>query len=61
MAREIRIKIPTPDELVPEEFRSHMINAYKEILLAIRSLIDRRLKKLEESESKRELKKIEIT
>ncbi len=60
--KEIRIKIPTPDEVVPEEFKKHVLNASKETLLALRSLIDAGIKKLEEFESKKkELKKIEVS
>ena len=65
MAKEIKIRIPTPDEVVPEEFKGHMLNAYREFLLAMRSLIDESLKKLDELESKskqkKEIKKIDIT
>ncbi len=60
--KEIRIKIPTPEEVVPEEFKKHVLNASKETLLALRSLIDAGIKKLEEFESKKkELKKIEVS
>ncbi len=55
--REIRIRIPLPE--VPKEFKEHMANAYKEFLLAIRSVIDERIKKIEEGKEKR-LKKIEV-
>ncbi|HIP25130.1 MAG TPA: hypothetical protein EYG81_01505 [Archaeoglobus profundus] len=57
---EIRIKIPKPNEVLPEDFRKHMLQAYKELLLAIRSLIDVQIKKLEKSE-KKEIKKIDIS
>ncbi|WP_456328153.1 hypothetical protein [Archaeoglobus sp.] len=57
--KEVRIRIPTPDEILPNEFREHMANAYKEFLLALRSLIDERIKKVEERKEKK-LKKIEI-
>ncbi len=62
MPKEIRIKVPTPNEVVPEEFKGHLLNASKELLLAMRSLIDESLRKLEEMESrgKKELKKIEV-
>ncbi len=62
MPKEIKIKVPTPNEVVPEEFKSHMLNAYKEFLLAMRSLIDESIKKIEEMEAKekKEIKKIEV-
>ncbi len=61
-AKEIKIRIPAPDEVVPGEFKGHLLNAYREILLAMRSLIDESLKKLDELESKKkkEIKKIDI-
>ncbi len=62
MAKEIKIRIPTPDEIVPEEFKVHMLNASKEFLLAMRSLIDEAIKRTERLESKKkELKKIEVS
>ncbi len=63
MPKEIKIRIPTPNEIVPEEFKSHMLNASKEVLLAMRSLIDESLKKIEEFEAKgkKEIKKIEVS
>ncbi len=63
MPKEIKIKVPTPNEVVPEEFKSHMLNAYKEFLLAMRSLIDESIKKIEEMEAKekKEIKKIEVS
>jgi methionine synthase II (cobalamin-independent) len=63
MPKEIKIKVPTPNEVLPEEFKTHVINAYKEFLLAMRSLIDEQIKKLEELESKekKEIKKIDIS
>lgn len=57
--REVRIRIPTAEDILSSEFRRHMINAYKEVLLAIRSLIDERIKKIEEGKEK--IKKIEIS
>jgi len=61
MPREIKIRIPTPDEVLPEEFKTHMLNAYKEILLAMRSLIDEGIRRLEESKEKKKIKQIEIS
>lgn len=63
MAKEIKIRIPTPDEVVPDEFRMHVLNASKELLLALRSIIDEGIKKIERMEvkEKKELKKIEVS
>jgi len=58
--REVKIKIPAPEDVVPEEFKHHMTQAYKEILLAFKSLIDERIKKIESGEKKK-IKKIEIS
>ncbi len=67
MPKEIKVKVPTPDDVLPEEFRRHALQAYKEFLLAMKSLIDEHVKKIEELESllskeneKKEIKKIEI-
>jgi len=54
---EIRIPIPTLDDLIPSDFRRHMRNAYREILLAFKSLIEREIERSE----KKEVKKIEIS
>ncbi len=61
--KEIKIRIPEPSDLFPENFSTHMLKAYKELLLAFRELIDERIKKIEEierGEGKKEIKKIEI-
>lgn len=62
--REIKIVIPDVEDVLPEEFLQHMLNATKEILLAMRSLIDSGLEKVEAieelSKAKKEIKKIEI-
>ena len=67
MPKEIKVKVPTPDEILPEDFRKHALKAYKELLLAMRSLIDDHVKKIDELEEmlskkneKKEIKKIEI-
>ncbi len=61
MPKEIKIKVPTPEDVVSEEFVKHLANAYKELLLAAKCLIDNQIKKVEEkAENPRELKKIEI-
>ncbi len=52
--REIRIVLP--DELfnlfLPAETKKHLLRAKKEILLALRSLIDARIEALEKREEK---------
>ncbi len=59
--KEIKIKVPTAEDVFSEEFLKHMVNAYKELLLAARCLIDTQIKKVEEKASNpKELKKIEI-
>jgi len=61
--KQVKIQVPTPDEIVPEEFSKHMLNAYKEFLLGFRSLIDEQIKKVEDIESgkvDKVIKKIEI-
>jgi len=62
--REIKIVLPDLEDVVPEEFVEHMLNATKEVLLAMRTLIDSGLDKIEAVEeiakAKKEIKKIEI-
>ncbi len=62
--REIKIVLPDLEDVVPEEFMQHMLNATKEILLAMRTLTDSGLDKIEAVEeiakAKKEIKKIEI-
>lgn len=63
MPRDVKVKIPTMDDVFPEEFREHMFEAYKESLLAIRSLVDAQVKKIEKGKEEKEskvVKKIEI-
>ncbi|MFP3908948.1 MAG: hypothetical protein ACLFVI_05870 [Archaeoglobaceae archaeon] len=63
MPRDVKVKIPTMDDVLPREFREHLMEAYKESLLAFRSLIDAQVKRIEEGEADREskvIKKIEI-
>lgn len=43
---------------VPEESRKHLKNAKKEVLLAIKSAIDKKIEELEKD--KREVKKIKV-
>ncbi|MFN3383687.1 MAG: hypothetical protein ACK401_02180 [Archaeoglobaceae archaeon] len=62
MPKEVRIEIPTLEDIFPSEFTEHALKAYKEFLIALRSLIDVQIKKIEEMEKKekKEIKKIEI-
>jgi hypothetical protein len=51
------IKISLPEELfslfLPLQAQEHLVRAKKEVLLALRSLIDARLESLENKESRR--------
>jgi hypothetical protein len=62
MPREVRVPFPSLEDLFPPEFVEHSIKAYKEFLLAIKSLIDAQLERIEKMEKreKKEIKKIEI-
>ncbi|MEM0203643.1 MAG: hypothetical protein QXO16_07650 [Archaeoglobaceae archaeon] len=62
MPRDVKITIPTLEDLFPAEFTEHTLKAYKEFLIALRSLIDAQIKKIEEIEKKekKEIRKIEI-
>lgn len=63
MPKQVKIAVPTADDVLPESFRKHMLQAYKEFLLAFKSLIDEQVKKIEEFESgkkRKVIKKIEI-
>ncbi len=60
--KEVKIKVPTADDFVSDEFVEHVVNAYKEFLLALRCVIDEQIKKAEErAKGGKELKKIEIS
>lgn len=43
---------------VPEETKKHLKNARKEVLLALKSVIERRIEKLEKPE--KEIKKVKV-
>ncbi len=62
--REVKIVLPLPDDVLPDEFVVHLLNATRELLLAFRSLIDAGVEKIDEVESslkeRREIQKIEI-
>jgi hypothetical protein len=53
-AREIRITLPEElfKLLMPEEAREHLWRARKEVLLALRSLIDTRIEMIERKEAR---------
>ena len=57
--KEVKIKIPTPDDFVSGEFGKHMLKAYKEFLLAVASIPHRHMKKIEEFEKQTEERKKE--
>ena len=52
--KEIRISIPVPDDLfgllMPGAAAGHLLKARKEVLLALRALIDSRIEVLEKKE-----------
>lgn len=56
-AKTREIKITLPEELftlfLPEKSLEHLVSAKKEVLLAIRSLIDARIEALEKREGKK--------
>lgn len=56
--KEIRISIPEDlfSILIPEKTATHLMNARKEMLLSLRSLIDARIEALETFEKKRTTK-----
>ncbi len=60
--REIRITLPQElfDLLVPQETHQHLARAKKEVLLALRSLIDARIEMIEKRESRRDAAKKKI-
>ena len=55
--REIKIKIPTPDDFLHGEFGKRMLRAYKEFLLAMASILHSRVKRIEELEKQIEEEK----
>ncbi len=55
--REIKIRIPTPDDILSGEFGKHMLKAYKEFLLAIASIPHNHVKRIEEIEKRIEEKR----
>jgi len=56
--KEIRISIPEDlfSLFIPEKTASHLMNARKEVLLSLRSLIDARIEAMERFEKKRTAK-----
>ncbi len=61
--KEIRITIPEDlfSLFVPNETIGHLVNAKKEMLLGLRSIIDAKIKALEKMEEKKVTKKKKIT
>jgi len=62
--REIVIKIPEFKGIIPDEFKLHVLRAYKEFLLAFKSLVEKRIEKIEALEKElqegKSIKKIEV-
>ncbi|MDI9646706.1 MAG: hypothetical protein QFX40_08490 [Archaeoglobales archaeon] len=62
--KEIRILIPTPEDLLPDEFYKHMFNAMREFLLAVKCIVDAGIAKIDEideiAKEKKEIQKVEI-
>ncbi len=50
--KEIKIKIPTPDDILRGEFGRHLLKAYKEFLLTVASIPHRHVKRIEELEKR---------
>jgi hypothetical protein len=63
-AKVKEIRITLPEELfnlfLPGETQQHLLRAKKELLLALRALIDARVEALEKKEEKSEAKKKKI-
>ena len=55
--RKIKIKVPTPNDVLRGEFGKHMLRAYKEFLLAMASIPHRHVKRIEELEKRIEEKR----
>jgi hypothetical protein len=55
--REIKISLPIPEDwlplFVPSAARGHIIRAKKEVLLALRALLDSRIEALDRQEQKK--------
>jgi hypothetical protein len=60
--REIRIILPEElfNFLVPGETHEHLLRAKKEVLLAIRSIIDARIEMIEKREARKDAPKRKI-
>ncbi len=56
--REIRVRIPTPDDIICGEFGKHVLKAYKEFLLAVTSTLNRQVERIEELERRFEEKRV---
>ncbi|MDW7990250.1 MAG: hypothetical protein RMH75_06270 [Archaeoglobaceae archaeon] len=62
MPKEVKITVPSLEDFFLPDFMEHTLRAYKEFLLALRSIIDAQIKKIEEFErgEKKEMKKIQV-
>ena len=50
----------TVEEFCRSEFGRHLINSHKELLLALRSAIDKKVEKLDRLTQRGELKEVEV-
>jgi hypothetical protein len=65
MAKEIKIKLPEIDEVLPEDVRKHLFQSYREFLMAFKRAIEFQIEKIDELEKKitpekKEIKRINI-
>jgi|Deesub1362A_J573_1020465.scaffolds.fasta_scaffold00049_29 hypothetical protein len=60
MPKEIKIKVPEIDEIMPADVRRHLIQSYKEFLIALKRAIDIQIEKLDEIQEKIAPEKKEI-
>jgi len=62
--KEIVLRVPEPGEIFPREFKMHMVRAYKEFLLGLKSIIEKRIEKIEKIEKDlsegKNIKRIEV-
>ncbi|AGK61928.1 hypothetical protein Asulf_01962 [Archaeoglobus sulfaticallidus PM70-1] len=63
--KEIKIKVPDIDEILPEEVMKHLLQSYKELLMAFKKGIEYKIERIDRIEEKmttkkKELKKIDI-
>jgi hypothetical protein len=65
MAKEIRIKLPEADEILPPDIRRHLFQSYREFLLALKKAIDFQIEKVDKLEEslapkKKEIKRVNV-